>query len=101
MACTVAHDNNRTTIYLVGQLDDRDFDDIENGFELALDRRHPAVIFDFLELEQVTALIIALMGVLRIQAYRAGTSIELRNVAPDVGIMLTERDTPTAGAMKG
>ena len=100
MTCTVAHDDNRTTIYLVGLLDDYDFDVIENGFELALDRRHPAVVFDFLELERVTALVIALMGVLRLQAYRAGTSIELRNMKPEMGAMLIERHASMAHATK-
>ena len=84
MACTVAHDNGRTVIHLTGHLDERDFNDIESGFEQALDRRDPAVVFDFAALDRITTSMMALMGVLRLQARRAGTTIELRNLAPEL-----------------
>lgn len=101
MACKIAHDGGGTTIHLVGHLDDRDFEVIENGFELALDRRDPAVVFDFSDLERVTTSVIALMGVLRLQARRAGTIIELRNLTTDLGAAFAQQTDLIRGTMEG
>jgi len=90
MACMIVHDSGRTTIRLAGDLDDRDFNDIEAGFELALDRRCPSVVFDFSGLPRITASVRALLGVLRLQGQRAGTRVELRNLAPEFGAILAE-----------
>ncbi len=101
MACTVAHESGRTTIHLVGDLDDRDFDEIENGFELALGRRDPAVVFDFTGLSRITSSIRALLGVLRLQAHHYGTTIELRNLAPEFSAALAEPRAMASMAMDG
>ena len=99
MPCTVEHDSGRTTIRLAGDLDDRDFDTIETGFERALDRRDHAVVFDFSNLLRITSSVRALMGVLRLQARHYGTAIELRNLAPEFGAILGEQRhlTPVEG----
>lgn len=93
MTCTVAHDQCRTTIHLIGHLDDDDFERIEDGFERALDHRHPAVVFDFAGLQDITAATVALINVLRLQAARMGTVIDLQNIGPEFRAALTgQRD---------
>lgn len=95
MTCTVAHDGHRTTIHLIGNLDDHDFESMEDGFEWALNRRHPAVVFDFSGLKRITASTVAMINIMRLQAERAGTTVELQNLGPEFRAALTgQRDRP-------
>jgi anti-anti-sigma regulatory factor len=80
MGCVVVNEGEGTVFRLVGALDDEDFEHIESGFrQIAADPENP-VIFDFGELEQLSASLVALMGLLRLQATRAGISMKLRNL---------------------
>ena len=97
MTCTVAHDGRRTTIHLIGLLDNQDFASIEDGFECALDRHHPAVVLDFSGLQGINTSTVALINVLRLQAERTGTSIELQNIIPEFQAALVgQRDRSAA-----
>ena len=101
MACKVAHDGGGTTIHLVGQLDDQDFNRIEDGFERALDRHDRAVVFECSGLERVNSSVRALIGVLQLQARRAGTVIELRNLGPGLAPLMGELKETTVTEDQG
>ncbi|MBI3445462.1 MAG: hypothetical protein HY055_08875 [Magnetospirillum sp.] len=91
MTCIVAQENASTVFRLVGQLDDQDFDRIESGFDQVVDCPNAVVIFDFAGLERISASIVALVGVLRLQAYRVGTKVELRNISREFSEFLSAR----------
>jgi anti-anti-sigma regulatory factor len=83
MTCLVAHTFSETIIQLSDFPDEDEFEAIEGGFESALDRRTAKVIIDLTDMRQVDASLAALLGLLRLQARRAGISLELRNLAED------------------
>ena len=66
-----------------------------------LGRRDPAVVFDFTGLSRITSSIRALLGVLRLQAHHYGTTIELRNLAPEFSAALAEPRAMASMAMDG
>ena len=101
MACKVAHDGGGTTIHLVGHLDEQDFNYIEDGFEQALGRHDRAVVFECSGLERVSSSVRALMGVLHLQARRAGTVIEMRNLGPDLRPLMAEQKESQTTASDG
>ena len=101
MACKIAHDGGGTTIHLVGQLDDQDFNYIEDGFEKALDRRDRAVVFECSGLERVSSSVRALIGVLQLQARRAGTLIELRNLGPELRPLMDDQKETSESVARG
>jgi anti-anti-sigma regulatory factor len=101
MACKIAHDGEGTTIHLVGQLDDLDFHRIEDGFEQALDRHDRAVVFECSGLEQISSSVRALMGVLHLQARRAGAVIEMRNLGPNLRPLMPEQKETAPTAAEG
>ncbi|BAE52337.1 STAS domain-containing protein [Paramagnetospirillum magneticum] len=91
MACEVVHEDAKTVFRLVGQLDDLDFDRIEVGFETVIEQPDAVVIFDFAELETLSASLLALLGMLRLHACRVGAQLELRHLNPSVRTFLDSR----------
>lgn len=89
MTCLVAHTFSETIIQLSDFPDEDEFAAIEGGFESALDRKTAKVIIDLTDMRQVDASLVALLGLLRLQARRAGISLELRNPSRDTCWQLT------------
>ena len=83
MTCIVVQEDAGTVFRLMGQLDDQDFDRIESGFDKVIVNPNAVVVFDFADLERISASIVALVGVLRLQACRVGAQMELRNLSPE------------------
>lgn len=80
MGCIVENERDGTVFRLVGSLDDSDFEHIESDFEAVIGDPEAVVIFDFGELEVLSASLVALMGLLRLHAMQAGAAMKLRNL---------------------
>lgn len=91
MTCLVAHTVNETIIQLSDLPDDDEFEAIEDGFESALDRKTAKVIVDLVGMIQINETLVALLGLLRLQARRAGIMLELRNVSENARQQLMSR----------
>ncbi|ARJ64481.1 hypothetical protein WV31_01615 [Magnetospirillum sp. ME-1] len=84
MGCIVVQEDAKAVFRLVGPLDDLDFDQIEIQFETIIERPDAVVIFDFAELQSLSASLVALLGLLRLHASMAGAQLELRHLRPEV-----------------
>ncbi len=85
MTCLIAHTARETIIQLPPELAEDDLETIESGFERAVDRGTPVVIVDCSETHHVSAQLVALLGLLRLQARRAGMTVELRHLREELG----------------